>query len=74
MKDNCEVCKHKRYVPGDTHIACVRPDPDMTGDPHGIKNGWFIYPLLFDPMWKTKECCNFEQKIEPLDFISKAAT
>jgi len=32
----------------------------MTGNAHGVKNGWFIYPLLFDPIWKTKECDNFE--------------
>jgi hypothetical protein len=37
----------------------VNPDKEMTGDPHGIKKGWFFYPLLFDPTWKTKKCSNF---------------
>lgn len=32
----------------------------MTGNQHGIKNGWFMYPLLFDPIWATKECNNLE--------------
>lgn len=32
----------------------------MEGHPHGIKNGWFFYPILFDPVWKTKECGNYE--------------
>lgn len=60
MMDECYKCKHRRSVPGNAHIKCVTPDPDMTGNPHGIRNGWFIYPLLFDPVWKTKLCCNFE--------------
>lgn len=64
MKSNCYNCKNKRSVPGNAHIKCVKPDPNMTGDPHGIKNGWFIYPLLFDPTWMTKDCCNYEPKDE----------
>jgi len=59
---NCYDCKHKRAVMGDSHISCAKPDPEMTGHPQGIKRGWFIYPLLFDPCWMTKECINFEEK------------
>lgn len=54
----CYDCINKRDVPGDCHIQCVNPDLDMTGDPHGIKKGWFMYPLLFNPTWKTKACSN----------------
>lgn len=61
---NCYKCIHKRSVPGNCHIQCVKPDPEMTGLPHGIKNGWFIYPLLFDPIWKTKDCTTYEAKSE----------
>lgn len=53
-------CKHAESIPGNTHIKCNKPDHDMTGNKHGIKKGWFIYPLLFDPTWKTKVCSNFE--------------
>ena len=60
--NECYRCVHKRNTPGDAHIACNNPDPDMTGNPHGIKNGWFWYPLLFDPVWKEKDCANFEEK------------
>jgi len=60
--NNCNKCKHRRSVPGNTHISCAKPDPNMTGDPHGIKNGWFIYPILFDPTWMTKKCNNYETK------------
>jgi len=62
----CSSCKHKRTVPGDAHIRCANPDPDMTGYPHGIRQGWFYYPVLFDPVWMTKECNNYECKDETL--------
>ena len=62
MKDDCYQCKYKRNVPGNAHIACANPDQEMTGHPHGIKKGWFFYPICFDPVWKTKTCSNFEEK------------
>jgi len=61
-KDDCYLCKHRQNVPGDAHIRCMNPDKEMVGNPHGVKNGWFDYPFLFDPLWKAKECSNFEQK------------
>lgn len=61
MRNECYSCSHKSNVPGNCHIRCDEPDPDMTGDRVGEKNGWFIYPLLFDPVWKTKDCTNFEK-------------
>ncbi len=60
--NDCYDCKSKRNVPGNCHIECINPDKDMTGSEHGIKNGWFIYPALFDPTWMTKKCNNFEEK------------
>jgi len=62
MKTDCYQCKNRRNVPGDAHSACANPDPDMTGNEHGIRKGWFIYPICFDPVWRTSECHNFEQK------------
>ena len=62
VRNDCYKCKHRRNVPGDAHIRCVNPDTKMTGDPHGIKMGWFFYPLVFDPTWMTKQCDNFEEK------------
>ena len=62
MMTECYTCQHKRSVPGNCHIKCAEPDPDMTGNDHGIANGWFIYPMLFDPTWKTKLCANFNAK------------
>jgi len=57
--NECYHCKFKRNVPGNCHITCTNPDFNMTGDKRGILNGWFIYPMLFDPVWKTKKCKNF---------------
>lgn len=54
----CHECKFRRNVPGNAHIECVKPDVNMSGDKHGIINGWFMYPTLFDPTWKTKKCVN----------------
>ncbi len=61
-KDNCYKCKHKRNIQGDCHISCANPDKQMASNEYGIKSGWFSYPFNFDPVWKTKECANFEEK------------
>ena len=64
MKSKCYKCLHKREVPGNTHVMCAKPDPQMTGETRAIKMGWFFYPLLFDPTWMTKECSNFESNCD----------
>ena len=61
-REECYSCIHKYTTPGNSHISCNNPDRSMTGDAHGIKNGWFMYPVLFDPAWKTKSCYNFKKK------------
>jgi hypothetical protein len=30
-----------------------------TGNPHGKRMGWFLYPFLFDPVWKEVGCPNY---------------
>ena len=61
MKNECWTCKFKREVPMNYHIMCIKPDKKMVGHPHGIKNGWFYYPGLFDPLWKMKDCDNYKE-------------
>jgi hypothetical protein len=58
----CHECLFKYNVPGNTHIGCSKPDSSVKGDPHGIKNGWFIYPILFDPIWMIVKCRHFKEK------------
>jgi len=62
MRNECWNCIHKINVPGNAHIQCAKPDEEMKGNTHGIINGWFFYPTLFDPTWKEKDCSNFEEK------------
>ena len=61
IMNECWSCEHKRSVMGNAHIQCVKPDADMTGNEHGIREGWFMYPILFDPTWKTKLCDNYSE-------------
>jgi hypothetical protein len=60
------------------HSKCVHPSLDekgrllamvglfnplnIKGDSHGIKNGWFMWPLDFDPIWLDN--CNGFEKLE----------
>ena len=62
LHNECYTCAHKRGVPGNAHIMCVKPDSQMPGHPHGIAKGWFMYPFIFDPTWKLKMCNNFQEK------------
>lgn len=58
-KPNCFECGHKRNVPGNCHIECANVKARVEGDKHGIRNGWFFWPLLFDPTWLVS-CDGFE--------------
>jgi hypothetical protein len=46
----------------------------VTGNQHGIKMGWFMHPLNFDPVW-LESCNGFEAKQSTAvsDAVSKAA-
>jgi hypothetical protein len=34
---------------------------NVTADPHGIRSGWFMWPVNFDPIWLLT-CDGFELK------------
>lgn len=34
---------------------------NIVGNPHGVKSGWFMWPLNFDPVW-LENCDGFEPK------------
>lgn len=67
-KANCHSCIHSRDVPGNAHIRCEKPWHRMSGYRHGIEKGWFMYPQLFDPVWMTTDCPNFEEKAKGKSF------
>ena len=71
MRNECWSCKHRREVPYNAHIRCAKPDSTMQGNPHGIKNGWFFYPLCFDPVWKEKDCSNYQTSEAVSDAVSQ---
>ena len=62
-KPNCFKCVHRRNVPGDAHIRCNNHQAKVSGDPHGIRKGWFMWPLNFDPTWLVS-CDGFSDKPE----------
>ena len=75
---DCHQCQHVKSIPGDCHIACNHPEVQLAGgslamflhpralnikgNPHGIRNGWFFWPINFDPTWL--ENCDGFNKIE----------
>lgn len=67
FRDKCYTCAYKRKVPGDAHIRCsfrwsesnLTPPP---GNPYGVSRGWYIFPLLFDPVWMIEECLGYESQ------------
>jgi hypothetical protein len=50
-KPNCYNCVHRLTVAGSAHSRCNNHQAIVGGNPHGIKNGWFMWPLNFDPAW-----------------------
>ena len=71
-RNECYHCKYKKEVPGNAHIKCTNPDKTMKGNLHGIDRGWFMYPLLFDPVWKLQECKNYELAEEVKHTVSQS--
>ena len=74
MKPNCYECVHRLDLSGDAHSRCNNFQAKVKGNPHGIKNGWFMWPFNFDPIW-LELCDGFsdnpedkkpQQKLDPL--------
>lgn len=65
-KPNCYKCKFRGTIPGSYHSCCRHLDSgklNIKGNPHGIENGWFIWPVNFDPIW-LESCDGFILKEE----------
>lgn len=62
-KPDCMKCVHRLDVPGDAHSRCNNHDANVTGHPHGIRSGWFLWPVNFDPVW-LQACDGFSDKPE----------
>ena len=71
IRPNCYECEFRRSVPGDAHSQCVHPNTrkggqelNIKGNAHGVKMGWFYWPLNFDPTW-LDNCDGFTKKEAP---------
>lgn len=57
-KPDCYKCVHRLSVPGDCHSRCNNHNAKVSGAAHGIRNGWFFWPVNFDPTW-LQSCDGF---------------
>ena len=49
------------FMSGARSLETADKSFSIEGNPHGIKNGWFTWPIDFDPVW-VETCTGFEQK------------
>ena len=66
----CYECAYRKSIPGDAHSQCVFKWTDSEhrsprGDSHGIRNGWYMFPINFDPTWGPDECPAFSETADP---------
>ncbi len=61
----CRQCAYRKDIPGDAHSRCTFKweDPSLMpkGNSHGIKNGWFMFPFNFDPLWGPDTCLGMSE-------------
>lgn len=50
-RPNCYECIHRRAVPGDEHSSCENSEANVVGNANARRNGWFMWPYNFDPLW-----------------------
>jgi hypothetical protein len=50
-KPDCYKCVHCQGNAGTCHKRCNNIAAKVTGHEHGIRKGWFMWPLNFDPTW-----------------------
>jgi hypothetical protein len=73
----CHQCAYKSNVPGNTHIQCrynwskSEYNPPKA-NPHGVKNGWYTFPLEFDPIWQKEDCKAFNSEVDSNMFTSES--
>lgn len=68
----CFNCAYCREVPGSAHKACAfnwRKNVETVSPPiprrHGVVNGWYFFPVNFDPSWQINPCEAFAEVAEP---------
>lgn len=69
--NQCYDCIYKASIPGNCHIKCrfdfkKAEKKEPSGDEYGISQGWFRFPLNYDPTWMTSNCEGFSEEEDPL--------
>ena len=60
---DCYKCKYRKSIPGDAHSSCTNLRAKVKGNEYGRREGWFMWPINFDPVW-LEECDGFEKNEE----------
>lgn len=68
--NECYKCVHRMDIPGNAHSRCNNHAAKVKGNPHGIRSGWFLWPLNFDPVW-LESCDGFSDKEEDRKPVKK---
>ncbi|MEG0410079.1 MAG: hypothetical protein RR538_03875 [Erysipelotrichaceae bacterium] len=60
---DCRTCEYSSPAWGSGHhLSCSCPHmTTVIGDEHGIKNGWFVHPFNFYPIW-LQYCDSYKKK------------
>jgi hypothetical protein len=74
-KARCAICVYKRSVPGNAHIQCsydwlkglkfAKVNILPLGNSYGIGQGFYMFPVLYDPIWQVVKCQAFNTVIDP---------
>ena len=69
----CYNCPYSEPVPGSSHhLECHyhwlhKDAPNVPeGSDHGVRNGWFFFPVNFDPIWMENECAVNATERDPI--------
>ena len=63
--NQCYGCKYRKDAFGSVHSTCTfrwNGKPTPKGDPYGVREGWYSFPLNYDPVWMDDECKNKENE------------
>ena len=68
-KKTCYDCAYRGTIPGNAHTKCTfnwgkSEIESPKGAEHGRRNGWWSFPLNYDPVWMEGECGAFSKDID----------
>lgn len=69
-RGQCHGCAYRSKVPGDAHSTCNfdfrKAGLKMpAGDPNGVRNGWYMFPVNYDPNWMVEACGGRSETKDP---------